>query len=288
MKCKLCGSGRPAPLLRSQDSDIIRCPDCGFSWREPYRSCTSARCADCTDRCIDHLEDPEFLRARLRADARRADRISRLSGGLSALRVLEIGAGLGCLASALSRASAGYRGMESSPVFLKRLRAGFPELSARVSAGTLPAPGDEGNWDLLVMVDVLQFTPDPAAFLRSAARALAPGGRIYIEVPDESLMGARAAVRRALGLYRGNPLHHGHINFFTPSSLRRLLSEAGLKPAVIRQTSIAGDEDRLFLTLKRPLPAWLRLLSLGARLTSADTLLGLGNTVCLCGRPDEP
>lgn len=287
MNCKICGSGRPAPLLRSQDSDIIRCPDCRFAWREPYLSCTSARCADCADRCIDHLGDPAFTQARLRVDARRAARIAHLAGGLGALRVLELGAGLGCLASALSQAAAGYRGLESSPVFLKTLRTDFPELSGRVSAGSLPAPGDEGRWDLLVMVDVLQFSPDPVSFLRSAARALAPGGRIYLEVPDESLMAARAAVRRALGLYRGNPLHHGHINFFTPSALRRLLSEAGLEPAVIRQASIAGDEDRLFLTLKRPLPAWLRMLSLGARLTSADTLLGLGNTVCMCGRPGE-
>lgn len=288
MTCKLCGSGRPSRLLRSQDSDIIRCPDCGFAWREPYRPCSGSRCAECADRCIDHLDDAGFLQARLRVDGRRAEGISRLAGDLSPARVLELGAGLGCLAARLSGSAGEYRGLEASPLFMKHLRKNFPELSAKVSEGSLPGPGEKGRWDLLVMVDVLQFAPEPEAFLGTAAESLAPGGRVYIEVPDESLMAARAAVRGMLGLYRGSPLHHGHINFFTPGALRLMLKKTGLKPLKLRQASIAADEDRLFLTLKRPLPAWLRLLSMGARCTGADTLLGLGNTVCLCGRQDEP
>jgi 2-polyprenyl-6-hydroxyphenyl methylase/3-demethylubiquinone-9 3-methyltransferase len=285
MSCKLCGGARAGEVLLSQGNSVLRCPDCGFMYREPYRGCAAARCAACGDRCIDRLGEPGFLEARRRVDARRARRISRLAGGLAGLRVLELGAGLGCLADRLSAEALEYCGLESSPVFFSLLERQYPDLAGRAENALLPGPEHRGRFDLLVLVDVLQFAPMPLEFLREAALALAPGGRLYLEVPDESRMGLRAAARRALGLYRGNPLHHGHINFFTPGSLRRLLREAGFRCSDLSRASIAADEDRLFLTLKRPLPPWVRALSAAARLTRADTLLGLGNTVCLCSKP---
>ncbi len=284
MTCELCGGDRPEFFLRSQDSDIMKCPGCGFMYREPYSGCAAA-CAACGDKCIDRLAEPGFLEARLRVDGRRAERIKRLTGGeLSKLKVLELGAGLGCLASHLAAASGAYLGFEASPVFYGCLLDNFKNLAGRVENGPLPGPEHHGRFDLLVAVDVLQFAPKPLEFLRKATLSLAEGGKVYLEVPDESLLGLRAKVRKALGLYKGSPLHHGHINFFTPASLRRLLREAGLRAESLEQTSIAGDEDRLSLTLKRKLPAWVRALSLAARLTKADTLLGLGNTVCVCSR----
>jgi SAM-dependent methyltransferase len=264
----------------------MRCPGCGLIYREPYRGCAAAKCADCADRCIDRLAEPGFLEARLRVDGRRAERIGRLTGGLAGLKVLEIGAGLGCLGSHLSASAALYRGTETSPVFYDCLKTNFPGLADSVANAVLPPAEEKGRYGLLVLVDSLQFAPHPLAFLRAAAEYLAPGGRVYLEIPDESSMTLRASVRKALGLYRGDPLHHGHINFFTPGSIKFLLGEAGLKIKVLKQASIAADEDRLFLTLKKPLPAWVRALSLAARLTRADTLLALGNTVCLCARAE--
>jgi len=288
MECRLCGAGRGKKTTSSQDSDIMRCPDCGFMYRVPYRGCAAARCAACTDRCIDRLSEPGFLEARLRVDKRRAERIERLAGGdLSKLNVLELGAGLGCLASHLNAASGQYLGLESSPIFYGFLRDNFKSLAGKVENAVLPGLEQRGRFDLLVAVDVLQFAPKPLEFLREAALALREGGKVYLEVPDESLMGLRAKVRRTLGLYKGSPLHHGHINFFTPASLRFLLLEAGLRVESLAQTSIAGDEDRLALTLKRKLPAWVRALSLAARLTKGDTLLGLGNTVCVASKLAE-
>ncbi|MDD2805045.1 MAG: class I SAM-dependent methyltransferase [Elusimicrobiales bacterium] len=285
MNCKLCGGALRREILRSQDSAILRCPACGFIWRDPYRGCAAAKCAACADRCIDRLATPGFLEARLRADGRRAARVARLAGGdLSGLAVLELGAGLGCLASHLQAAAGQYVGLESSPVFYGCLRQAFPDLAGKVENALLPGPEHRGRFDLLVLVDVLQFAPKPLEFLREALLALKKTGRVYIEIPDESLMPLRAAARKALGLYGGSPLHHGHINFFTPRSLRFLLKEAGLRAETLRQTSIVADEDRLFLTLKRRPPGWARALSLAARLTGADTLVRLGNTVCVASR----
>lgn len=288
MTCKLCGSARPEKFLRSQGADILKCPACGFMSREPYLGCAAAKCAGCADRCIDRLSEPGFLEARLRVDKRRADRIKKLAGGdISGLKVLELGAGLGCLASHLAAGAGEYLGVEASPVFCACLRENFKQLSGKVLNACLPGAEQQGRFDLLVAVDVLQFAPNPVEFLKEAALALRPGGLVYLEVPNESLSALRARVRRALGLYGGSPLHHGHINFFTPRSLRLLLEKAGLGAVCLRQASIAADEDRLFLTLKRKLPAWVRALSLAARLTGADARLGLGNTVASCRKAGE-
>jgi len=283
MTCRLCGGGRLDKAMRSQDCDILRCGDCGLMVREPYRNCTSSKCAACEDRCIDRLADPGFLAARLRVDGRRAERIIKMSGGdISKTEVLELGSGLGCLGAHLSAAAGGYQGLEQSPVFYRCLLENFPQLNGRVAMAALPDAGHAGRFGLLTAVDVLQFAPDPLAHLKTALAALAPGGKVYIEAPDESLAGLRARVRKTLGLYSGNPLHHGHINFFTARSLRALVERAGLRVESLSTVSIAGDEDRLFLTLKRSLSAPLRALSRAARLTGADTILGLGNMVCLC------
>ena len=67
MTCELCGGDRPEFFLRSQDSDIMKCPGCGFMYREPYSGCAAA-CAACGDKCIDRLAEPGFLEARLRVD----------------------------------------------------------------------------------------------------------------------------------------------------------------------------------------------------------------------------
>ena len=93
MNCKLCGGGRPENILRSQDSGIMKCPDCGFIYREPYRGCAAARCAPAPTGASTGLPNPASWSSPARG-RRRAKRIERLAGGDLA-NVLELGAGLG-------------------------------------------------------------------------------------------------------------------------------------------------------------------------------------------------
>jgi len=285
MNCPLCGGSRLKKFLGTKNSAIVRCPACGFMFREPYTGCGAAKCAACSDRCMDHLEDPAFLEARLRVDGERVSRIKKLTGkALPDLKVLELGTGLGCLASLLAGSAGGYLGTEPSPVFYSLQHKNFSELSGKIIRTILPGPEYEDSFDLMVAVDVLQFTEKPLGFAAKAKKLLKKGGLVYLEVPNESLLRLRARVRKTLGLYRGEPVHHGHINFFTSKSLRYLLENAGLHIETLGQTSIAGDPDRLFLTLKRKLPLYLKAFSTFAGLTKADLPLGLGNTVCVASK----
>ncbi|MCX5785601.1 MAG: class I SAM-dependent methyltransferase [Elusimicrobia bacterium] len=285
MGCLLCGGSRLKKIFLSKNSGIVKCPDCGFMSRYPYNGCVSAKCAACPDRCIDRLSDPAFLEARLRVDSKRAGRIKKLTGGdFSELKILELGTGLGCLASQLAGSAGQYLGTEPSSVFHGFQLENFKSLSGKVLNTLLPGAEYEEHFDLLIAVDILQFTDKPLDFMKEAKSFLKKGGLFYLEVPDESLLRLRAGARKFLGLYKGEPVHHGHINFFTESSLRCLIERSGLNIEKMSRLSIAGDEDRLFLTIKKELPFYLKAMSLCARLTKADLPLGLGNTVCLCSR----
>ena len=285
MNCMLCGASRATRMFSLENSGIIKCRGCGFMFRDPYRGCIAGKCAACPDRCIDRILDPLFLEARQRVDDRRAERIQALAGNdLSTFKILELGTGLGCLASRLSETAGDYLGTEPSSIFQAIQLDNFKGLSGKVINTILPGAEYEDYFDLLIAVDVMQFAENPLQFIKAAERYLVQGGLIYLEVPDESLLRLRAVLRRSLGLYRGEPVHHGHINFFTPGSLRLMLERSGLKIEMTAPLSIAGDEDRLFLTVKKPLPAYLKTLSYLARTTKADLLLGLGNTVCLCSK----
>ncbi len=285
MNCVLCGASRVTKMFSLENSGIMKCRDCGFMFRDPYRGCIAGKCAACPDRCIDKILDPQFLEARLRVDDRRAERIKTLAGkDLSTLKVLELGTGLGCLASRLSVSAGDYLGTEPSAIFQALQLDNFKGLAGKILNTILPGAEYEDYFDLLIAVDVLQFAERPLEFIREAERYLAPGGLIYLEVPDESSLRLRAVMRKNLGLYRGEPVHHGHINFFTPAVLRPLLERAGLKIELLAPLSIVGDEDRLFLTIKKRLPFYIKTLSFLARATKADLPLSLGNTVCLCSK----
>ena len=281
--CPSCGGSRRETVYRSPRSGIVRCLDCGLMRRDPYRGCIASKCAACPDRCIEKIASPELLEARLRVDGRRATRIRALAGtDYSELGVLELGSGFGCLASCIADSAREYLGTEPSSDLYRTQLELFGNLAGRVVNAVFPDAGRRGQFDLVVAVDILQFANGPLEFLKNAASYLREGGLLYLEVPNEARLGLRAAIRRGMGLYRGEPVHHGHVNFFTKRPLLALARKAGLTVERLEQLSIAGDEDRMFLTLKSPLPSSLKALCRCARATKADLLLGLGNLVCLC------
>lgn len=75
-----------------------------------------------------------------------------------------------------------------------------------------------GPYDLLIFSHVLEHIPQPTSFLKSFVDDLQQSGWIYVEVPLEY---CGTIIKR-----KGAPLS-GHINYFTPSSVRALLIAAG-------------------------------------------------------------
>src|SRR5205085_9377865 len=80
----------------------------------------------------------------------------------------------------------------------------------------------------VVMADVIEHLPRPAAALDRVASLLRPGGVVYLAVPD-----AGSALARALGRHWWSVIPT-HVQYFTRASLYTLLRRRGFEPLLVR------------------------------------------------------
>ncbi len=104
--------------------------------------------------------------------------------GLSGARLLDVGAGTGRVARALSGV-AGFRGLvvglDPSRRMLLLAKQRAPRGYTRwVRGWSEPLPFGESTFDVVTCLEVLEFTPRPLAVLRELVRVLRPGGLLLV------------------------------------------------------------------------------------------------------------
>jgi len=135
-------------------------------------------------------------------------------------RVLEIGAGMGNLTRQLFKGSMHYMATDIDHDHLDRLQnrfAGRPNLQARVCDLTKTADFEtlESQADTVVCLNVVEHVADDLGALRNIHRALQPGGKAIILVPQgQEIFGT---MDEALGHYRR----------YSQAQLRNVMQQAG-------------------------------------------------------------
>ena len=149
-----------------------------------------------------------------------ASRVAKHRRGLPPGSFLDIGCAYGYALDEARAQGWSVVGVEPSPAAAQRAR----ELDLRVvpDTGAALAEHPEG-FDVVAMCQVLSHVPDPVAAVASAARALKPGGLLFIETWRRDTVLARLAGR------------HWHVIspptvvwLETSSSIRALLERVGL------------------------------------------------------------
>lgn len=108
-------------------------------------------------------------------------------------------------------------------------------LNVRVGWFTSEATPD-GPFTTITMSHVLEHVPDPVAALELAADRLAPGGRLFVFVPNIASWPARRRTSRWFAL---NPVDH--VWHFEPDTLRRLTASIGsLRVAITTTTGLSS------------------------------------------------
>jgi SAM-dependent methyltransferase len=79
--------------------------------------------------------------------------------------------------------------------------------------------------DAVCLWHVLEHVPAPLDLIREVVATLAPGGYVFLEVPN---FASSAAAR--LGMKWGDAQPKDHFTHFTPEGMRQLLERAGLEP----------------------------------------------------------
>lgn len=144
--------------------------------------------------------------------------LARLIEGLALpaeAQLLEIGCGTGGNLAMLARFGR-LSAMEYDPVAREIAQA---QQVCAVQAGGLPepVPFDEGRFDLICLLDVLEHIRDDGPALARIRRLLKPGGRLLVTTP---------AYR---WLWSAHDTAHHHHRRYTAGALRRLAAAAGLR-----------------------------------------------------------
>ena len=97
----------------------------------------------------------------------------------------------------------------------------------------------QGNYSLIICANVLEHVAYPLECLEQIRNLMNDETVLYVEVPFEALMKERDSAR-----YLRKKHWHEHINFFSESSLRKLINTAGFEIVGIGTLDITVAEKR--------------------------------------------
>jgi SAM-dependent methyltransferase len=194
-------------------SDIVRCSACGHMQlaEPPSRAALSAAYGDAAS--DDYVEEELGQRETARLALERIER-HRAPG-----RLLDLGCWVGFLLDEARDRGWSAVGVEPSA---------FASAFAREHLGLEVRPGDlftaslePASFDAVVLGDVIEHLADPGGALDRIASLTAPGGVLYLALPD-----AGSRIARLLGA-RWWSVIPTHVQYFTRASLARLLTRHG-------------------------------------------------------------
>lgn len=287
MKCPLCGSDKTPVCFARLDMKVRRCSACGMMFQGPDSAARANRelIEGIYREYVGHQEQ------HLRLNRARAARLAGLFGRpLRGMRILEIGAGNGTLGSLLAEAGADYTGLEPLALCREAAVRLFPALASRLvpskfSPGMFPA----ASFDAVIATDTLEHMDEPLACAAGLPALLRPGGKVYLEVPNEALLGFKGRLRVALGMYGGGyPTNPEHASLFTRRSLELFLRKAGLRPLTIFQDSVWGNPSRIKIAFNGEPPLPILAASWFFYFTKLDLLLQQGVLTALAAPEERP
>jgi len=148
---------------------------------------------------------------------------------LTGRTALDVGCGAGLLAEPLARLGATVTGLDASPelIAVAQEHARRAGLAIDYRSGELSEL--EGELDLITCMEVIEHVADPAAFVGSLARRIAPDGLLIMSTPNATAWSRLLMITVAEGTGRIPRGTHDFDKFIAPERMKTLLGDAGLK-----------------------------------------------------------
>jgi len=274
--CALCGGTGYRLVAAMSWRRILRCARCALVRADPMPSMEEKLRAETHDYTEDpacpevqdlfanyhrdYVEDPIIRRMR-----QHLRDLEEVAGGPK--RLLDVGAATGIFLHLAREGGWTPTGIE---LCAERAAAAAQEFDVPVLTGTFEDLDLDGRrFEAISMLDVVEHTFDPLAMIRRAHAILPPGGALFIAVPNQQCLltvlvnayarlGGPAAARLLPRLYV--PLH---LHYFTPATLRRLVTTAGFRVHRLRHAPVFLGRYTIPLWMKVPLKT---VLTVGAAL----------------------
>ncbi len=252
--CPVCGSTGPRKAIHRQrfeggvlgeGYDVVICRSCGAGFADGIlpQSELDRYYAERSKYAVAGAESPfdlrrfeliaEQLASRVSPEARLLDVGCATGGFLATLKARGFKAVMGADPSpACAEAAKRLHGIEVVTSGIAGLVSGIVGLGSRTSR---PASSEKGRlvqdtnaaqrgmdsrFDVITLLGVLEHLRDTQAAIRELTKLLAPGGRIFLAIPDV----------QGLATSRNSPFQQfsmEHVNFFSRDSLARLMAECG-------------------------------------------------------------
>ncbi len=159
--------------------------------------------------------------------------IKILAKNINCNKILDVGCGTGRLVKFLSQKGFDAQGCDAQAEAVKVARINNDSIVIRkASATSLPYKAE--SFDLITSISTIEHltTRDAKKFIKEAKRVLKPNGYIFIITPNFS-----SPFRYLRGKNWFAYKDPTHINFFTPKSIKLLLTNCGYKQINFRHKS---------------------------------------------------
>jgi SAM-dependent methyltransferase len=230
-RCRVCAAdgirrvGAVTGRYAGRDFELTRCAGCGFaSIADPWTDFAQIYderyyAGEGADPLVDYEFELSHPDKTVRAYEWRgiASVVEQLIGPLAGVRWLDFGCGNGGLIRHLrAHTGAGAVGVEDGSIATAARAAGIPVLGREQL--------QEGSFDVVTAIEVLEHVLDPVAELRAIRALLRPGGLLFLTTGNAAPFAERLAEWPYI-------VPEIHISFFEPRTLELALHESGFRPA---------------------------------------------------------
>mgnify|MGYP000156238428 CR=1 FL=1 len=140
------------------------------------------------------------------------------------MAVLDVGCGAGELLTLIKPLVRRCAGVEMNTEFVRHIR---DRLHIEAYAGDINHLDLGGRFDLIVCISTLDHLRNPLETLITMRELLAPGGELYIEVPNVEEALTLFLPERTRKAYRTFFWHRAHLFYFSRETLGLLMAKAG-------------------------------------------------------------
>lgn len=173
------------------------------------------------------------------------------------LLLADIGCGTADKAVAIAQEAMAAHGITITPVGIEISSVQADEASAALTpfgGYCIQASAIEGlqqvdadSIDLAILCSFLEHEVNPLPLLRECTRALRPGGRVIIKVPNYDSLNRKIRQRRWCGFR-----YPDHVNYFTPQTLTQMITKAGLSISRMHFFDRMPTSDNMWVVAEKP------------------------------------
>ena len=157
------------------------------------------------------------------------ERIVKFSTGAHSL--LELGLGHGITADVFGRHFKRHVVIDASPAVIANFRQQYPESQAEIVESYFETFDTDERFDVIVFGYILEHVADPVQILKHFRQFLAPGGRMFVTVPNAEVLNRRlghlSGMLPDMQQMSEHDLLLGHKRYYTVESLRKDVEVSG-------------------------------------------------------------